>query len=200
MTPMQSHEITYFKSPRTLRAWFERHHKTTLELWVGFHKKQSGLPSVTYQEALDEALCFGWIDGIRKSVDGTSYTIRFTPRKPRSYWSAVNVRRVGELTEANRMQPSGIAAFQRRDPERTEAYSFERASVKLNPVFEKEFRSNTKAWEYFQSKPPSYRKPAIWWVMSAKQEETRRRRLGTLIADSAEGRTIPPLTRQPKQK
>ncbi len=186
---------TFFKTPSEWRRWLERHGGRETELWVGFYKKSTGRPSITYQEALDEALCYGWIDGVRYRVDDASYTIRFTPRKPRSNWSAVNVRRVRELAELGRMQPAGLEAFDGRDQDKIDKYSYERANVKLAPQYEKQLRANARAWEFFRSKPPSYRKPVVWWIMSAKKEETRQKRLETLIRDSARGRTVGPMTR-----
>jgi uncharacterized protein YdeI (YjbR/CyaY-like superfamily) len=163
---------------------------------VGFHKKGSGRPSITWAEAVDQALCFGWIDGVRKSLDENSYAIRFSPRKARSIWSAVNVKRAQELTVAGQMHPAGLAAFARRLDERTGVYSHEQRQA---PAFDEEqetqFRGNPAAWSFFQSQAPSYRRAAIWWVISAKKDETRRKRLATLIADSAAGRTVRPLTR-----
>ena len=192
---------TFFPTPARFRAWLAKHHDTSRELWVGFYKKSSGEPSITWPEAVDEALCVGWIDGVRKSIDDASYAIRFTPRKPRSNWSAVNVARVAELTRAGRMQPSGLAAFEARAPERTGIYAYEqRHTAEFDPASEKTFRANKKAWEFFQAQPPWYRRTAIWWVVSAKKEETRRSRLATLVDDSAQGRTIRQLTRPTKAK
>jgi uncharacterized protein YdeI (YjbR/CyaY-like superfamily) len=187
-------DAIYFTSPEELRAWYAAHHDTTDELLIGFYKKHTGKPSLTQQEALDEALCFGWIDGIRHRVDDERYMNRYTPRRPRSIWSAVNIKRVGELTEQGRMQPSGLKAFNERDPARTQQYSSEQADVQFAPAYEAEFKANPQAWDFFQSQPPSYRKPSTWWVMSAKKEETRLRRLAILIADSAAGRHVAPLT------
>jgi uncharacterized protein YdeI (YjbR/CyaY-like superfamily) len=184
----------FFTSPAELHEWFAAHHDEAIELLVGFWKTKTGKPSVTYQQALDEALCFGWIDGVRRSLGEESYTIRFTPRKPKSIWSAVNIKRVGELTELGRMHPAGLKAFDERDLERTNLYSNEQSALQLDPADEAQFRANPRAWDFFESQPPSYRKPAMWWVMSAKKEETRQRRLATLIADSAAGRRIAPLT------
>jgi uncharacterized protein YdeI (YjbR/CyaY-like superfamily) len=181
---------TFFTSQAELHDWYVEHHDEAKDLLVGFWKTKTGRPSVTYQEALDEALCFGWIDGIRRSLGDESYTIRFTPRKPRSIWSAVNIKRVGELTELGRMRPSGLKAFNERDRERTGLYSNEQEALQLDPAYEEQFRATPRAWEFFRSQPPSYRKPALWWVMSAKKEETRLRRLSTLIEDSAAGRRI----------
>ncbi len=188
-------EPRFFATPADLGAWFAENHAREGELWVGFHKRGSGRPSITWAEAVDEALCVGWIDGLTKRVDETSYKIRFTPRKARSTWSIRNVERVAELTEQGRMLPAGIEAFERRTADNTGIYSFEQETVELAPAYERELKANAKAWEFFSSKPPSYRRPAINWVMSAKREETRLRRLATLIEDSAEGRTIKPLTR-----
>ena len=192
---------TFFKSPAELRRWFEKHHDKTQELWVGFYKKSSGKPSITWPESVDEALCFGWIDGVRKSMDDISYTIRFTPRKPRSTWSAVNIKRAQELADLGRMQPAGLKAFQERTEDRSRIYSYEqRQTVQLDDQHGKKLRANKKAWAFFQSQPPWYQQAAKWWVMSAKKDETQLKRLDTLIEDSANGRTIAPLTRPQKPK
>src|SRR5215471_20711767 len=189
-------KLTFFATPSAFRNWLEEHYDTAQELWVGFYKKSSGKPSITWPEAVDQALCFGWIDGVRKGIDDTSYTIRFTPRKPQSIWSAVNVKRAQELARLGLMRPAGLKAFEERDQKKSGIYSYEqRKSSQLDPAYEQQFKANKQAWEFFQSKPPSYQQPAIWWVMSAKQEETRRKRIARLIEDSAHGRTIPPLTR-----
>jgi uncharacterized protein YdeI (YjbR/CyaY-like superfamily) len=182
---------TFFATPADFRRWLEKHHQSERELWVGFHKKGSGKPSITWPESVDEALCFGWIDGIRKTVGDESYTIRFTPRRTGSNWSNVNTRRVAELIRDGRMQPAGHTAFEARDPKKSGIYLFEqKKAAKLNKEAEKQFRSNRKAWRFFESQPPGYRKTAVWWVVSAKREETRARRLETLIEDSAAGRRI----------
>jgi uncharacterized protein YdeI (YjbR/CyaY-like superfamily) len=167
-------------------------------LWVGFHKKKSGKKSITYAEALDEALCFGWIDGVRKSVDESSYTIRFTPRKQRSIWSRVNTVRAEELSKLGRMKPSGVEAFALRDPQRSGIYSFETTARKLAAAYETKFLAKKEAWEYFQSQPPGYRKLATFWVMSAKREETRLHRLEQLICDSAEAKRLGIIARSAK--
>jgi len=159
-------------------------HDKTDELIVGFYKKDSGKKSVTYPEALDEALCFGWIDGVRRRVDEDSYSIRFTPRKTKSTWSLVNTRRVNELIKLGRMHKTGLGVFKLRDPKRTGIYSFENAPRKLAPEYEKRFRGNRKAWAFFERQPPGYQRLATYWVMSAKQEETRLRRLNLLISNS----------------
>jgi uncharacterized protein YdeI (YjbR/CyaY-like superfamily) len=182
---------TFFATPADFRRWLEKHHQSERELWVGFHKKGSGKPSITWPESVDEALCFGWIDGIRKTVNDESYTIRFTPRRTGSNWSNVNTRRVAELIGDGRMQPAGRTAFEARDPKKSGVYLFEqKKAAKLNKDAEKQFRSNRKAWRFFESQPPGYRNTAVGWVVSAKREETRARRLETLIEDSAAGRRI----------
>lgn len=188
----------FFKSPADFRAWLELHHATATELWVGYYKKDSGKPSITWPESVDEALCFGWIDGIRKSVDDTSYTIRFTPRRPRSTWSAVNIKRVQELTDQGRMRPAGEKAFAARTENRSGIYAYEQRQPELAEPFAKMMRQNKAAWEFFQAQPASYRKTVSWWIVSAKREETRLKRLSQLIEDSAQGRTIPQYTRQKK--
>ncbi len=188
----------FFASPAEFRKWLEEHHATASELWVGYYKTSSGKPSITWPQSVDEALCFGWIDGVRKSLNDESYTIRFTPRKPGSTWSRVNIQRVAELSRLGRMQPSGLAVFQARDEKKTGLYSFERAAVKLDAAYENKLRANAKAWTFFQAQAPWYRRTASFWVMDAKREETRLKRLDQLIHDSAEGRTIPPLTRRTK--
>ena len=164
------------------------------EQWVGFHKVGTGKTGITYSQALDEALCFGWIDGVRRGGHAT-WSIRFTPRQKGSIWSAVNSKRIEELIAEGRVAPPGLAAYEGRDREKQKLYSFENREKGLAPDYEARFRADTKAWAWFESMPRSYRHPAIWWVMSAKREETRARRLATLIADSAAGRKIKPLRR-----
>ena len=183
-------KIKFFSTQSLFRQWLAKNHARSAELWVGFHKKNSGKKSITYAEALDEALCFGWIDGVRKSVDESSYTIRFTPRRSKSIWSRVNTERAEELSKLGRMQPSGREAFALRDPQRSGIYSFETSPRKLAAAYESKFRANKKAWEYFQNQPPGYRKLATFFVMSAKKDETRLRRLEKLISDSAEARRL----------
>jgi uncharacterized protein YdeI (YjbR/CyaY-like superfamily) len=186
---------TFFAEPADFRAWLEENHERESELLVGFHKKATGRPSITWPEAVDEALCFGWIDGIRRSLGDESYAIRFTPRKARSTWSAVNIERANELVAAGRMRPAGLAAFEARSDDRSAIYAYEqRHAAKLAPDEEREFRSNERAWTFFEAQPPSYRKNALWWIVSAKREETRARRLRTLIEDSANGRRLRRLT------
>jgi uncharacterized protein YdeI (YjbR/CyaY-like superfamily) len=188
-------EPTFFATPDEFRAWLQEHHATASELLVGFHKKDSGRPSITWPQAVDQALCFGWIDGVRRRIDDASYSIRFTPRKARSTWSAVNVRRVGELTAEGLMHPAGLAAFERRSADRTAIYSYEqRRGAELDAEQKRRFRANERAWAWFEAQPPSYRRTATHWVISAKRAETTERRLERLIADSAAGRPMPPLT------
>lgn len=187
---------TFFPSPSKFRQWLAANHDKASELWVGYYKKDSGQPSLTWPESVDEALCFGWIDGVRKSIDEVSYMIRFTPRKPGSIWSAVNIKRAAELIELGLMQPAGLKAFQNRQEARSAVYAYEQRGQKLDGAYERKLRANKKAWAFFQAQPPSYQKAASWWVISAKQEETRLKRLEKLIEDSASGRTVPPLTRR----
>jgi uncharacterized protein YdeI (YjbR/CyaY-like superfamily) len=190
----------FFPKPADWRAWLEKHHADTEELWVGFYKRDSGRPSITWPESVDGALCFGWIDGVRHSIDDISYMNRFTPRKPRSAWSAVNIRRDQELKKLGLMHPAGLAAFEKRQDDRSAIYSYEqRKRAELPPNYEKQFRANPKAWTYFQSQPPWYRRTSTYWVISAKKEETKLKRLKILIECSQQGTTIPALTR-PRQR
>jgi len=180
----------FFATPAAFRRWLEKNHEKVAELLVGFYKKDSGKPSITWPESVDQALCFGWIDGIRRRIDDVSYSIRFTPRKRGSIWSAVNIRRATELTKQGLMSPPGLRAFEARDEKKSAIYSYENAPRTLPPDAEKALRANKKAWEYFDAQPPSYRRLATYWVLSAKKEETRARRLALLIADSAAGRRV----------
>lgn len=177
----------FFSTAAQFREWLEKNHDKASELLVGFHKKSSGKKSITYPEALDEALCFGWIDGVRKSLNETSYTNRFSPRKPKSIWSLVNVRHVERLTKEGRMRPPGLEAYARRDPKRTGIYAFENRPKELSPAYEKKFRQNKKAWEFFEALPPFFKRTLIFWIMSAKKEETQLRRLEKLIDSSEKG-------------
>lgn len=180
----------FFTSPSEYCAWLEKNHQATSELWIGYWKKSTGKPSVTWKQVVDESLCFGWIDGIVKSIDEKRFKQRVTPRRPTSIWSQVNIRRVAELTTEGRMRPRGLAAFENRD--RTKKYAFEqpRERVALGKAEEAALRKNRKAWSFWGRQPPGYQRTIGWWVMSAKQEETRRRRLATLIRDSAAGYRI----------
>jgi uncharacterized protein YdeI (YjbR/CyaY-like superfamily) len=181
----------FFAKAVAFRAWLEKHHQTKREQWVGFHRKASGRPSITWPEAVDEALCFGWIDGLRKTIDAESYKIRFTPRRPTSNWSAINIRRMKELMRERRVQPAGTKAFQKRVSERSGIYSYEnRKSATLNAAETKEFRAENAAWEFFRRQAASYRQTAIWWIVSAKRPQTRQDRLRKLIAFSKAGRRI----------
>lgn len=183
-------EPIFFDKPAAFRAWLEENHHTHKELLVGFYKKDSGKPSITWPESVDEALCYGWIDGIRRSIDPDSYSIRFTPRKPTSIWSAVNIKKIAELTKKGLMKPQGVAAFEKRSESKSAIYSFENEAKSLDPVYEKLFRANKTAWDFFSSQPPGYQKLNIYRVMSAKQENTQRSRLEKLIAESEAGRRI----------
>jgi uncharacterized protein YdeI (YjbR/CyaY-like superfamily) len=177
---------TFFRKPDDFKAWLAKHHLTGKELLVGFYKKDSGKPSMAWPESVDEALCYGWIDGVRKSLDDVSYTIRFTPRKTTSIWSVVNIRRVEVLMIENRMQEAGIRAFEARKENKSAVYAYEQRPVDLPENFEKIFRKNKAAWTFFKIQPPYYRKTLIWWVISAKQEVTQRSRLDKLIEASAQ--------------
>ena len=176
------------------RRWLERNHARETEVYVGFYKKASGRTGITQREALDEALCFGWIDGVRRSVDDERYVNRYTPRTPKSYWSAVNIARANELIVEGKMHPAGLATFERRDETRAKMYSSEQPNAALSRSEEAAFRRNRKAWAFWESLPPGYRKAATWWVISAKREETRERRLAALIEHSERGERIPLLT------
>ncbi|HMJ05727.1 MAG TPA: YdeI/OmpD-associated family protein [Chthoniobacterales bacterium] len=193
MTPL------FFATPRELRAWLRTHHRSAREQWVGFYKKGSGRASITWPESVDEALCVGWIDGLRKGIDESSYMIRFTPRQARSTWSAVNLARVAELTKGKRMRPAGLEAFQRRSDENSAIYAYEqRHTAAFDQASEERFRAHPKAWNFFQAQPAWYRRTATWRVISAKKEETRQKRLLALIEDSAAGRSIRELSRVAK--
>ena len=187
----------YFPSAAAFRAWLAAHHASHDELVVGFHKRGTGTPTLTWPESVDQALCFGWIDGVRRRVDEARYTIRFTPRRTGSIWSKSNVAKVAALADAGHMMPAGERAFAARDDAKTGVYSFERArAATLAPADAKRFRAEPAAWNYFMKQPPSYRRAAYHWVISAKQEATRARRLATLIADSAAGQWVKPLRRR----
>jgi uncharacterized protein YdeI (YjbR/CyaY-like superfamily) len=183
-------KIEYFKSANDFRRWLEKNHATTQELWVGYYKKSSQQRSITWPESVDEALCFGWIDGIRKGVDDWRYTIRFTPRRRGSIWSAVNIKRAQELSDKDLMKPPGMAAFNARKENRSGIYSYEQRSANLDAPYEKRLSQNKAAWDFFCAQPPSYRKAIGWWVVSAKQEVTRLKRLEKLISESARGKRL----------
>ncbi len=187
-------KIKCFTSAAQFRQWLEVNHARTSELWVGFFRKDSGKGGLTYAEAVDEALCFGWIDGLKKRVDELSYTHRFTPRKPRSNWSRINIQHVERLEEAGRMTPAGLKAYTARAPERTGVYSFENAPRQLAPADETLFKADKVAWKFFQRQPPGYQRVAIWWMVSAKKPETRARRLSGIIQESRHGRRLSQVT------
>jgi uncharacterized protein YdeI (YjbR/CyaY-like superfamily) len=180
----------FFDSAAAFRAWLRRHHKTAGELQVGFHKKHTGKPSLTWPESVAEALCYGWIDGIRRRIDDEAYTIRFTPRRKGSRWSAVNVRMMAELEAAGRMTAAGRAAFEARPDPNDKGYTYEKKNAEFDAARLRAFKSNRAAWRFFESQPPGYRRNAIYWVMSAKQDATRNRRLSRLIALSGDGNRI----------
>ncbi|MEQ9467619.1 MAG: YdeI/OmpD-associated family protein [Ekhidna sp.] len=185
---------TFFPTPNDFRNWLKENHELETELWVGYYKKATGKPSITWPESVDQALCFGWIDGIRKKYDAEAYQVRFTPRKPTSHWSHVNIKRMEELKKANLVTPAGLAAYAQRDPKNTGQASFEQKNVALSAPFEKQLKANKKAWDYFNNQlAPSYRKQSIHWVMSAKREETREKRFQTLLDCSTEQTKVPPL-------
>jgi len=180
----------FFKTPSAFRKWLTANHAKSKELWVGFYRKGSGKPSITWPESVDEALCVGWIDGIRKNIDENSYKIRFSPRTPSSIWSAVNIRNVERLIKDERMQPAGLKAFEARKENRSGIYSYEQRSPELVEPYLGKLKRNKAAWEFFQAQPPSYRKVMNWWVVSAKLEETRLKRLDKLIEESVQGRRM----------
>jgi len=181
-------KTSFFSTTAEFRKWMEGNHEKEVELWVGFYKINSGKLSITWSESVDVALCFGWIDGIRKSIDELSYKIRFTRRKKGSTWSNINIRKMGELMERGLMRPSGLKAFDMRQDKKSGIYSYERKEdARLAPVYEKKFKANRKAWSFFQSQPAWYRRTSIHWIMSAKKEETRIKRLTKLIKDSQNG-------------
>ena len=180
----------FFTSSTQLRQWFEENADTAQEVWVGYYKKGVAKPCITWSKSVDEALCISWIDGIRQSIDQVSYANRFTPRKPKSNWSAVNIQKVEALTKMGRMKPAGLAAFNQRTDQNSRVYSFEQKMVQLEEPQLKKFQENERAWTYFKQQAASYQKQAIWWVVSAKQEETRLRRLEQLINDSEQGQRL----------
>lgn len=181
---------TFFATPQEFRKWLEKHHTSEKELLVGFYKVGTKKPSMTWSESVDQALCFGWIDGVRKSIDEHSYSIRFTPRKPTSIWSAINIKKVEELTKAGLMTLEGQKAFDLRKEEKSAIYSHEKEPTTLEPDYEKQFKANKKAWEFFNNQAPSYRKVMLHWIMSAKQEKTRLSRLEKTIRESELGKRI----------
>lgn len=191
-------EPVFFATPAEFRAWLKANHASASGLLVGFHKKGSSKPSMTWPESVEQALCFGWIDGIRRTIDETAYTIRFTPRRRGSTWSAINIRTVERLMADGLMGPAGISAFEQRKENNSAIYSFEQQEVAFSTEDEALIAASPAAWENWKKFPPSYRKQATWWVISAKRPETRTRRLNQLIEDAARGDRIGPLRRNPK--
>lgn len=190
----------FFRSAAEFRAWLERNHDRASELYVGFYKKASGKAGITYAQAVDEALCFGWIDGVLHRIDDERHMQRFSPRTAKSYWSQVNTAKALALIKAGRMAAPGLAAFERRDSAKTKRYSFEAANAALDNELERKFKANRRAWQYFSARPPGYRRTASFWVMSAKQQATRERRLATLIECSDAGKPIPLLLTDSRKK
>jgi uncharacterized protein YdeI (YjbR/CyaY-like superfamily) len=191
-------QIKIFNTPAEFRAWLEENHNRASEIWLGFYNKRTSKRSITYSEALDEALCFGWIDGVRKSIDETTFMQRFTPRRPKSYWSAVNIRRADELARLGRMSASGAKALDQRISG-SGKYSLESRPKKLPLAYQRQFKANPAAWEFFRAQAPWYQRTSTFWVVSAKQEKTRQRRLATLMGDSEKGRRLSILTPKPKK-
>jgi uncharacterized protein YdeI (YjbR/CyaY-like superfamily) len=177
----------FFKTAADFRKWLDENHESVQEQWVGYYKKDSGKPSISYPESVREALCFGWIDGLRKSIDADSYKIRFTPRRPKSIWSNVNIKYVEELKKLGLMKPAGLKAYSIRDPKRSGIYAFEREAMTLSEPLEKKFRANKAAWKFFEAQPTYYRTTCVYWIMNAKREETQQRRLERIIKCSAAG-------------
>lgn len=186
-------DVLFLERPEQLRDWFDANHATASELWLGYHKKATGRPTISWSDAVDEALCVGWIDSVRYSLDGERSAQRFTPRRKGSVWSAINVRKVAELAEQGRMRPAGLAAFSARSPEKTAIYSYEREAAALTDDETAAIRAEEAAWADWQRRPPSYRKVVTHWIASAKQPETRARRLAALVAASAAGEPVGPM-------
>jgi uncharacterized protein YdeI (YjbR/CyaY-like superfamily) len=180
----------FFQTPADFRTWLEKNHATATELWVGFYKRDSGKPSITWPESVDQALCFGWIDGIRKRVDEISYQIRFTSRRRGSIWSATNIKRAKELARQKQMRPIGLKAFAARIENKSGIYSYEQRSTELREPYAKLLKKNKAASNFFQRQPSSYRKMIGWWIISAKKEETRMARLTKLISESTKGKRL----------
>lgn len=182
--------IRYFKTQNDFRKWLEKNYNKADEIFVGFYKVHTKKKSITYSQALDEALCFGWIDGVRKSIDGERYQIRFTPRRKQSKWSNVNINKAKELIKLGKMKPAGLKEFENRKKYNTVKYSYEERIEKLSPEYEKKFKANKDAWKFFQNQAPYYKRTVSFWVMGAKKEETRERRLSILINDCEQQRKI----------
>ena len=185
------HDVQFFETPARLRAWFEANHDTATELWLGYHLKRSGRPSVTWQDVVDQELCFGWIDSVRYSMDGDRAAQRLTPRRKGSVWSAINIKRFQELEAIGLVHPAGRAAFEKRDEARSRIYSYENRSRGFDAATEAELRKHKRAWKFLEAQAPSYKRTVAYWVMSAKQEDTRKRRLQRLIEHSQNGERLP---------
>jgi len=183
-------KLKFFRTPRDFKTWLEKNHATATELWVGFYKKDSEKPSITWPESVDHALCFGWIDGVRKRIDEISYQIRFTPRRRGSIWSAINIKRAKELVRQKQMRPAGLKAFAARIENKSGIYSYEQRGTQLIEPYAKLLKKNKAALKFFEKQPPSYRKMIGWWILSAKKEETRMARLTKLISESAKGKRL----------
>ncbi len=181
---------TFFQNTSEFRAWLEENHQTAIELWVGYYRVETGKPSMTWSESVDQALCFGWIDGIRKKVDDQSYTIRFTPRKPGSTWSRINIDKVEALSAQGLMHPAGIKAYSFKKENKSGIYSFENEIKDLPEEYAQIFKENKAAWEFYSVQPPSYRKVMTHWVLSAKQESTKLSRMNKLIGESGKKKRI----------
>jgi uncharacterized protein YdeI (YjbR/CyaY-like superfamily) len=183
-------DVVFFASPDELREWFDAHHETANELWVGYHRKATGRPTVSWPQAVDEALCVGWIDGVRYRLDEERHAQRFTPRSKGSIWSVINTKRAEELIGEGRMRPAGLKAFEARSPEKTALYSYEREAAAFTTEQQARFEADEAAWSFFQAQAPSYRRSITHWVSSAKRDETRERRFEKLLEDSRAGRRI----------
>jgi uncharacterized protein YdeI (YjbR/CyaY-like superfamily) len=191
-------DVEFFKTQDDFLGWLDDHHDQLKEQWVGYFKKNSGLPTITYQESVDAALCYGWIDGLKNGIDAERYKIRFTPRKSTSTWSQTNINRVAELQAQGKMKPAGMQAYQLRKENKSGIYSYEQRSVDLDSPYADRFKQNLTAWEFYQGQSDSYRRAANWWVVSAKTESTRLKRLDQLIACSADGQKFPMMARVKK--
>ncbi len=189
----------FFKSPAEFRKWLEKNHASETELYVGFYKKHTGKPTLSWSESVDQALCFGWIDGVRKSIDGESYHIRFTPRKAQSIWSAVNIKKIAELQKLGLMKPAGSEAFSKRNEKRSKVYGYEEKAETLNPEFLKKLKANKKAWAFFEAQASWYKRTASAWVMRAVRDETKLKRLEEIIRDSEVGQKIKSLSYSSKK-
>jgi uncharacterized protein YdeI (YjbR/CyaY-like superfamily) len=193
VSPEPRPKPVFFATQAELRRWLRKNHKALDEAWIGFYKKSTGRPTITWQQLVDELLCFGWIDGVRKGLDSQSFVNRVTPRRKGSVWSPTNTKRATELIEQGKMTRAGLAAFEARDLAKTNRLSSEREAPELDEAYLAELRAKPEAWKFFQAQPPYYRKLAALFVMSARREETRRRRLGKLIQECASGRRLEPM-------